>query len=150
MLFNVGLMLGTFLGMEAVAWLTHKYVMHGFMWRWHESHHRPRKGWWEVNDWFALVFGLLSTAVIIVGNRVESLGFLFWIGLGIALYGVFYTVFHDVIVHRRVRVRFKARHAYLQRIIRAHHVHHRVHTRNGAEAFGFLYAPKKYEAPAKQ
>lgn len=26
----------------------------------------------------------------------------------------------------------------------AHYQHHKVHTKKGAEAFGFLYAPKKY------
>ena len=29
--------------------------------------------------------------------------------------------------------------------MRAHYIHHEVHTKEGAEAFGFLYAPKKYE-----
>jgi beta-carotene 3-hydroxylase len=27
----------------------------------------------------------------------------------------------------------------------AHYIHHKVHTKEGAEAFGFLYAPEKYE-----
>jgi beta-carotene 3-hydroxylase len=34
----------------------------------------------------------------------------------------------------------------MKRLIRAHYVHHTVHTKEGAEAFGFLYAPKKYES----
>jgi beta-carotene 3-hydroxylase len=29
--------------------------------------------------------------------------------------------------------------------MKAHYVHHEVHTKKGAEAFGFLYAPKKYQ-----
>jgi beta-carotene 3-hydroxylase len=33
----------------------------------------------------------------------------------------------------------------MKRIMKAHYVHHKVHTREGAEAFGFLYAPKKYQ-----
>jgi len=32
--------------------------------------------------------------------------------------------------------------------MKAHYIHHKVHEREGAEAFGFLYAPKKYEAKA--
>jgi beta-carotene 3-hydroxylase len=27
-----------FLFMECVTWLTHKYLMHGFMWYFHEDH----------------------------------------------------------------------------------------------------------------
>jgi beta-carotene 3-hydroxylase len=33
----------------------------------------------------------------------------------------------------------------MKRIMYAHYVHHKTHTKEGAEAFGFLYAPKKYE-----
>ena len=42
-----------FLFMEGVAWFTHKYVMHGFLWVWHRSHHTPRTGMFELNDLFA-------------------------------------------------------------------------------------------------
>ena len=130
--------------MEGVAWLTHKYLMHGVMWTWHASHHRHRPSALEKNDLFGVCFGLLATAVIVVGSEVPSLRFLFWIGLGVSLYGVFYTIFHDVIVHRRIRVKFTPRNRYLRRIIKAHYAHHATHTREGGEAFGFLYAPKKY------
>jgi len=149
MLLNILIMLGTFFLMEGVAWFTHKYVMHGFMWSWHESHHRHHKGTWEKNDLFAVVFSVLAAASIMVGDNVAGWGFLFWVGLGISLYGIFYAIFHDVIVHRRVKIRFIARNPYLKRIIRAHYIHHAVHTKGGAEAFGFLYAPKKYEATPK-
>jgi beta-carotene 3-hydroxylase len=30
-------------------------------------------------------------------------------------------------------------------MIQAHYIHHAKHTKEGCEAFGFLYAPKKYE-----
>jgi beta-carotene 3-hydroxylase len=30
-------------------------------------------------------------------------------------------------------------------MINAHYIHHGKHTKEGCEAFGFLYAPKKYE-----
>jgi beta-carotene 3-hydroxylase len=33
----------------------------------------------------------------------------------------------------------------MKRIMHAHYIHHKVHTKEGAEAFGFLYAPEKYE-----
>jgi beta-carotene 3-hydroxylase len=34
---------------------------------------------------------------------------------------------------------------YLQRMINAHYIHHSKHAKDGCEAFGFLYAPKKYQ-----
>jgi beta-carotene 3-hydroxylase len=138
------LMLVIFLSMEGVAWLTHKYIMHGIMWRWHRSHHVHHRHWWERNDWFGIIFGLIATALIIAGLEVPGWQVLFWIGMGISLYGLAYFIFHDIIVHRRIRVRFTPRNAYMKRIMKAHYIHHRVHEREGAEAFGFLYAPRKY------
>lgn len=139
------LWLGTFLGMEGVAWLTHKYIMHGIMWNWHESHHVHHKNKLEKNDLFSVVFGISSTATIIVGAEIASLWPLFYIGLGIATYGIFYFIFHDIIVHRRIKIKYKAGSLYMKRIMKAHYVHHEVHTKEGAEAFGFLYAPKKFQ-----
>lgn len=139
------LVVGTFFFMEGVAWFTHKYIMHGFLWAWHEDHHHPHKGFFEKNDYFAVVFAVFSIGFFALGSFVPGLEFLFWIGLGVLAYGIFYFIFHDIIVHRRVRIKFVARSRYMKRIMRAHYVHHKVHTKQGAEAFGFLYAPKKYE-----
>lgn len=144
------LVAGTFFFMEGVAWFTHKYVMHGFLWVWHRSHHRVHGHALELNDLFALVFSLPSIAFIVIGNLYPALWALFYTGLGIAAYGAFYFIFHDIIVHRRIRIKYKAKSGYMRRIMKAHYVHHEKHTKEGCEAFGFLYAPKKYapeEAP---
>ena len=37
---SILLVIGTFIAMEAVAWLTHKYVMHGIFWFLHKDHHQ--------------------------------------------------------------------------------------------------------------
>ena len=134
-----------FLGMEAVAWATHKYIMHGLLWTWHKSHHAPYNGVFERNDLFGIVFSLPAIVCIIAGLEIPGLYFLFPIGLGITGYGIFYVIFHDIIVHRRVKIDYKASSPYMKRLIRAHKVHHKVSTKEGAEAFGFLYAPKKYD-----
>ncbi|NGZ44906.1 beta-carotene hydroxylase [Cytophagaceae bacterium 50C-KIRBA] len=131
--------------MEGMAWFTHKYIMHGIMWNWHESHHVHHKNALEKNDLFSVVFGVLSTLTIIIGAEVEAYRPLLWVGLGIATYGLCYFIFHDIIVHRRIKIKFKAKNSYLKRLIKAHYVHHEVHEKEGAEAFGFLYAPPKYE-----
>ena len=33
--------LAAVIGMEFMAWFAHKYIMHGFLWNWHEDHHKP-------------------------------------------------------------------------------------------------------------
>ena len=136
----------TFLFMEFVAWFTHKYIMHGFLWIWHRSHHEKHNHTLERNDLFALVFSLPSIALFYYSTVATFNPYLLSIGIGIFGYGVFYLVFHDIIVHQRIKWRPKKRSKYLNRMINAHYIHHRKHTKKGCEAFGFLYAPKKYEA----
>ncbi len=145
-LINTGIVLIAFFGMEGVAWATHKYIMHGVMWTWHRSHHKKHPHTLERNDLFALVFSLPSILLIIAGFEIPELDFLKYVGFGILGYGIFYFVFHDIIVHRRIQIPFKAKSSYMKRIMKAHYVHHEVHTKQGAEAFGFLFALKKYES----
>jgi beta-carotene 3-hydroxylase len=146
-LLNAFLFITAFLLMEVVAWATHKYVMHGWLWSWHKSHHKVHPYALEMNDLFALVFSIPSILLIVFGFEKEGLVWLRYIGFGILAYGIFYFIFHDVIVHRRINIKFKARNKYLIGIIRAHYLHHEVHTKNGARAFGFLYSLKKYRQP---
>jgi beta-carotene 3-hydroxylase len=135
-------LLASFMGMEFMAWATHKFVMHGFMWFWHESHHKPRKGTFELNDLFGFMFAIPSAWLIILG--AESFDWRFFAGIGIALYGVAYFLVHDVFVHQRVKWLRVARLKYFKAMRQTHHLHHEVHTKEGAEAFGFLFVPKRY------
>ncbi len=144
-LVNTLIVVATFFLMEGVAWFTHKYIMHGVLWSWHRSHHRAHNHKLERNDLFAVVFSLPSIALIVIGSELPQVRWLMYIGFGILAYGIFYFVFHDVIVHRRIKIPLKTKSRYLKRIMNAHYTHHKVHTRDGAEAFGFLYAPRKYE-----
>lgn len=143
---NILLAIGTFFFMEGVAWFTHKYVMHGFLWSWHKSHHHPYQGVLEKNDLFGLVFSIPAALCLKIGLDIPELHFLAWIGVGITGYGIFYVAFHDIIVHQRLKTGFRARSRYMKRMIRAHKIHHKHSGKDGSEAFGFLYAPKKYEA----
>jgi beta-carotene 3-hydroxylase len=131
--------------MEFVAWFTHKYVMHGFLWSWHKSHHSFRKGIFEKNDLFAIVFSIPAIILIVTGSYFKVYEIMY-IGFGITAYGIFYVIFHDIIVHRRINIKYKATSQYMKRIMNAHYIHHEKHTKEGCEAFGFLYAPRKYEA----
>ena len=142
---NVFIVLAMAVFMEGVAWFTHKYVMHGFLWVLHEDHHRPTDRGWQKNDLFALFFSLVSFALIVTGLLQRWMPMVS-LGVGMALYGIGYMLFHDIMFHRRLPgVRIKARGRYLKRIIRAHKAHHQKGGRHDAIAFGFLYAGKEYD-----
>lgn len=136
--------IATFLFWEFVAWFTHKYVMHGFLWSWHKSHHTVHDHTLEKNDLFGLVFSIPSIFLFVYSSETSN-PYLFSVAIGILLYGVFYVIFHDIIVHQRIRWRPKNRSSYLNRMINAHYVHHAKHSKDGCESFGFLIVPKKYE-----
>ena len=102
MIFLISMLL-TFAIMEGVTWLTHKYVMHGFLWYLHEDHHQPKyKGLFEKNDLFFIIFALPSSLSIYFGLE-QNIYFLAAIGFGIMLYGVAYFVVHDVLIHQRFK-----------------------------------------------
>jgi beta-carotene 3-hydroxylase len=135
---------GTFLFWEFVAWWTHKYVMHGFLWTWHKSHHTRHKHTFEKNDLFGVVFSVPSILLFVFGFEWGN-PWMVSVALGILAYGLFYLVFHDFIVHQRIKWKIRNRPTYLNRMINAHYVHHSKHSKEGCEAFGFLVVPKKYE-----
>lgn len=139
------IVIATFLFWEFIAWFTHKYIMHGILWTWHKSHHTVHDEALEKNDLFAVVFSLPSIGLFYYFSVVTYNPYMLAVAFGIFCYGVFYLVFHDIIVHQRIKWRPKRRSRYLQRMINAHYIHHAKHTKEGCEAFGFLYAPKKYE-----
>jgi beta-carotene 3-hydroxylase len=139
MLLWTALFLASVLGTEALAQLIHKYVMHGPLWVLHRTHHVPRRGLLEWNDLFQIAFTTPSLVLLYLG-ALGGQPLLLPIGLGMAVYGVANWTFHDVLVHRRIRHSWVPRRGYLRRIVHAHHVHHRTHTRRGAESFGFFWA----------
>jgi beta-carotene 3-hydroxylase len=141
---NTLVFLGFFIFMEAFAWFTHKYVMHGFMWIWHKSHHEPRHGAFELNDLFGFMFALPSVILIVLGS--DGFDWRFFAGLGIAGYGFAYFLVHDVFVHQRVKWLKRTNQPYFRAMRMTHHLPHAVHSKQGAEAFGFLFVlPKFYK-----
>lgn len=125
--------------MEAVAHLVHKHVMHGPGWGWHRSHHEATPGVLEMNDLYAVLFAGVALALILFAPA--GMGPLYWVGLGMTLYGVLYFVVHDGLVHQRWPFRLVPRSGYLKRLVQAHRLHHAVDGRDGCVSFGFLYAP---------
>ncbi|WP_240325623.1 sterol desaturase family protein [Sphingomonas mesophila] len=128
----------TVVAMEVVAAAVHRFVMHGPGWGWHRSHHEPREGAFERNDLYAILFAALSIGLFIAGGRWPAL---WWVGVGLVVYGLLYTLLHDGLVHRRLPIGLVPRRGYLKRLVQAHRLHHAVKDREGAVSFGFLYAP---------
>ena len=141
---NFFVVLAAFISMEAVAWFAHKYIMHGPLWRLHRDHHKKESsGFFEHNDFFFLIFAFPGITALIVG-RLNHYNFLFWIGLGITLYGFAYFLVHDIFIHQRFKIFRNTDTAYFKAIRRAHKVHHKHVTREQGECFGMLWVPFKY------
>ena len=134
----VAIVLGTVVAMEAVAALSHRFIMHGFGWGWHRSHHEPHEGLLEQNDLYAVLFAGLSIGLMAAGHWWAPL---FWVSIGLCVYGALYFVVHDGLVHGRWPFRHVPRRGYLKRLYQAHKLHHAVEGRTDCVSFGFLYAP---------
>jgi beta-carotene 3-hydroxylase len=133
--------------MEVFAWAIHKYIMHGPGWGWHESHHRETEGPFEKNDLYAVCFSVIAAGLFISGSLWWTP--LWFIALGLTIYGVLYGFVHDGLVHQRWPFFVKTRGAYMKRLVQAHRLHHAVHTRDGAVSFGFLWAEDARRLKAK-
>lgn len=138
MLINAAILILTVLTMEGVAYAAHRFVMHGPGWGWHESHHVPHDEVLEKNDLYAVVFAVAAFALLVMS---PISGPLYWVGVGMSVYGLLYFVVHDGLVHGRWPFRIVPRSGYLKRLVQAHRLHHATECREGAVSFGFLYAP---------
>ena len=143
MLFSLFVTILTFAVMEVITWLTHKYVMHGFLWYLHEDHHQPSGHIFEKNDAFFLIFAIPSWLCIMLGLQNQ----LYWvaaIGFGIALYGLAYFIVHEVIIHQRIKWFSRTKIKYFIALRKGHKVHHKHLGKEDGECFGMLNVPKKY------
>jgi len=145
-LINIGIVMAAILGMEFMAWFAHKYIMHGFLWSWHEDHHKPhfeKDGFFEKNDLFFLVFAIPSAICYITGLATPQT-WLLYVGIGISIYGLIYFLIHDVYIHQRFKWFRQLDSDYSKAILRAHGAHHAKRTKEAGESFGLLIVAKKY------
>ncbi len=141
---NLFIVVITFFTMEFVAWFTHKYVMHGFLWNLHDDHHnKDITSFFEKNDSFFLIFAIPSMVLILFGT-LNNLDYRFWIGIGIAAYGLAYFLVHDVFIHQRFKIFRNSDNFYLRAIRKAHKIHHKHLDKYHGECFGMLLVPVKY------
>lgn len=137
-------MLGAFVMMEGATWIIHKYIMHGLLWSLHKDHHdHSNEGALEKNDYFFVIFAVPTIALMYFGS-LKGFDYLFFIGLGIMLYGMAYFFVHDIFIHQRIKFLNKIKLPYLLALRRAHKQHHKHLGKEGGECFGFLYVPLKY------
>jgi beta-carotene 3-hydroxylase len=140
---GVAITLLTYILMEGITWCTHKFVMHGWMWYFHEDHHQPRGGFFEKNDAFFLIFAVPSCLMIVFGS-MAAFDWRFYVGIGILLYGVSYFLIHDVLIHQRFDWFSRTDNLYFRAIRKAHKIHHKHLNKEDGECFGMLYVPKRY------
>jgi len=140
---NILIVLAAFSFMEVVAWATHKYIMHGVLWKIHKDHHTKSPGLLEYNDWFLLIFAIPSWLLIMIGLLVGFVS-LVWVGVGVALYGLSYFVVHDIFIHQRIKMLKKTNNRYLKAVRKAHKVHHKHLSKDSGECYGMLVVPFKY------
>jgi len=142
-LVNILITFGSFMFMEFVAWFTHKYVMHGFLWYLHKDHHQPKTNQvFEKNDSFFFIFAAPGVTTILIGY--PDFSWPFFIGLGITLYGFAYFLIHDLFIHQRSKIFRKTSLRYLNALRRAHKIHHKNLEKENGENFGMLFFPIKY------
>ncbi len=96
-----------FFFMKFIAWSSHKYLMHGVLWKWHKYHHRldSKKAkmplnneakHFEKNDKFFNMYATLAIILLIVEFSF-NIPILIALGIGITACGMTYFIIHDVI-----------------------------------------------------
>lgn len=141
---NFLIVLTTFFLMEGATWVIHKYVMHGFLWSLHRDHHDHSTDLpLEKNDYFFVIFAVPAIVLMYFGS-VNDFNYLFYIGLGVTIYGMAYFFVHDIFIHQRIKVLKNTENPYLLAIRRAHKQHHKHIGKEEGECFGFLWVPVKY------
>ena len=144
-LLSLSIMVVTFIIMEFVAWFTHKYIMHGFLWVLHKDHHQKEPGFFEKNDAFFVIFAVPSITLFAFGAEYSSY-LLISIGLGILMYGIAYFFVHEVFIHKRLKWFKKSNSRYLTILRKAHYSHHKHLDKEDGESFGMLFVNfKKYK-----
>lgn len=138
------IVIATFITMEAVAWLTHKYIMHGIFWFLHKDHHqKDHPNFFERNDFFFLIFAIPGIICLAIGSFYGN-NIALCIGIGVTIYGAAYFFVHDIFIHQRFKVLRNTDHWYFKAIRRAHKMHHKHVNKEYGECFGMLWVPFKY------
>ncbi len=153
---NFIIAIAAFLFIEFVAWSNHKFVMHGFLWKWHADHHindnkkskmqtNLYNPGFEKNDFFFLIYAIPAIILLLTGLSI-NIALLIAAGIGISLYGITYFVIHDIMIHKRLKIPFlmNTKNKYIQSIIRAHLAHHRGKNIKDFDNYGLLIFQRRF------
>jgi beta-carotene 3-hydroxylase len=89
----------------------------------HSDHHDPDSRW-ERNDVIPLGFAGLAMVAFALSVNDPRLWWLFWIAVGVTVFGLTYALIHDIYIHRRIPL-LPRRIPWLEPLRRAHLEHHR-------------------------
>ncbi len=146
---HISICIITFTIMEFMAWFTHKYVMHGFLWNLHSDHHKKdHDSWFERNDFFFIFYAVISIVLFLVW-RYDIFIYGLSIGIGVFLYGLAYFLVHDIFIHQRFKWFKRVNSRYAKAVRRAHKMHHKHLGKKDGECFGMLVFPYKYYKQTK-
>jgi beta-carotene 3-hydroxylase len=133
-----------FIFMELFSIFMHKYLQHGLLWVLHRDHHIYEEGRFEKNDAFSFMFSIISFLLIVTGI-FSGFDFKFFLGIGMLFYGIGYFLYHDIVFHGRIQIRYEPNNRYLRRVLNAHAQHHQKSTANSGVSFGFFFVGKEYD-----
>lgn len=130
--------------MEVFSYFIHRFLFHGILWKIHVTHHTPRKFPFELNDLFSIIFAAVSICLMVFADRPFLNSTAFSVGFGIALYGAFYFVIHDLFTHRRF-LPYNSKNKLLLTVRAAHQRHHQTVEKKGIEPFGlFIFDYRRF------
>ena len=96
----------------------------------------------ELNDLFGVIFAIPSIVLILIG--AAGLDYRFWLGIGIAMYGLAYVLFHDIWYHQRIKVGRFGSSRFMNAITKAHDDHHTFRADKTMINYGFILPPVSY------
>jgi len=144
MLLQIIVFFCVFFFMEFMAWFSHKFIMHGFLWNLHADHHKKdHDSWFERNDAFFIFYAVVSIGFFLLW-QYDILAIGLAVGLGIFAYGWTYFIVHDIFIHQRFKLFRNADNVYARAVRRAHKMHHKHLGKEHGECFGMLIVPFKY------
>jgi beta-carotene 3-hydroxylase len=133
-----GIALVTLVAFEPSMALVHRFVFHGPLWCWHESHHAHPTARRIVRNDLLWLWPLAGAAALVAVGGPIAIG----IGIGTVAYVGAYILAHDGIAHGRFPVpAFLKRMRTFRLLADMHHLHHRGGRRGGASPFAVYAAP---------
>lgn len=138
-LVDIPVAITSFFGMEAVARLMHKYLMHGILWSVQKDHHIDMNRKFQRNNFFGLFFAVV--AIILFTETAKTGNTIFGsVGFGMAIYGLVYLIVHDMIIHNSyLHLRDRKHSKYVENLIAVHQMHHQNDGKNRGRNWGFLF-----------